>query len=112
VGAVAELIDKGNGKSEYSGAVGSQAELVRHPGATPSARILDDMRTEGIGFFAFALAAAQGHKEYFAELEPLPEERERIFAQEASESLQRQKQIEAADTISLDRYLEKYFSTD
>jgi len=110
VGVVAELIDRGNGATDYSGAVQAQTELVRNPDATPSARLLDELRSSGTGFSTFALAAAHGHKEYFASLEPLPDDRASSFEQEATASMQRQEEIEAADNISLDEYLEHYFA--
>jgi len=112
VGVVAELIDRGNGQADYAGAVEAQSELVRNPDATPSARLLEELRSSGASFFAFALAAANGHKEYFAALEPLPDNRLKSFEREAADSIDRQEKIEAADEISFDGYLEHYFAGD
>jgi glutamate--cysteine ligase len=57
------------------------------------------------------LALAKGHRDYFAAITPLSEERLAQFVQEASDSIVRQKEIEASDDISLDQYLAKYFSS-
>lgn len=108
--AVAELIDRGNGTAAYAEAVGVQAELLADAEATPSARVLRELEESGEGFFRFALAAASGHKEYFGELEPLNPGRLEELEDEAADSLRRQLEIEAADEISLDEYLARYFA--
>lgn len=110
VGVVAEMIDKGNGKDDYASAVDAQLDLIENAEVTPSARILSELRSAGVGFFTFAMAAAKGHKDYFAALEPLAADRLAVFENEAVESIRRQAEIEAADRISFDEYLENYFS--
>ena len=68
------------------------------------------MRGNGTGFYHFAMATAQGHKDYFASLAALEEDRLRLYADEASASLERQEEIEQSDEISFDEYLERYYS--
>ena len=46
---------------------------------------------------------------YFVSIAPLDDVKAETFAKEATDSLQRQEAIEAADAISLDEYLEQYF---
>ena len=108
---VAELIDTGNDRDDYVQALDAQFRLLAEPERTPSARILDDLREAGSGFYEYALQAAKNHKQYFAELEPLRAEQLKILTDEAADSLQRQARIEAADEISLDEYLRRYFAT-
>jgi gamma-glutamylcysteine synthetase len=55
---------------------------------------------------------AQAHRDYFAAITPLSEERQAQFAREASESVERQRAIEANDDIGLDEYLATYFSSE
>jgi glutamate--cysteine ligase len=112
VSKVAEQIDRGDSERSYSQAVGQQAELIKDPAATPSARVLQELDEGGTGFFNFAMAAAQSHKEYFASLQPLQGDRLALFETEARESIERQQQIEASDNISLDEYLANYFASD
>ncbi|MCI0517201.1 MAG: glutamate--cysteine ligase [Woeseiaceae bacterium] len=112
VKAVAELIDRGNGGRDYRDAVDVQAELLGNPDATPSARILRELKTAGTGFFDFAMQAAIGHRDYFAALEPMRPERFRELETEARDSLLRQKAMEAGDKLSLDDYIAAYFSRD
>lgn len=112
VSAVAEQIDRGtDGSSDYAQSVGVQATLVSDPGATPSARVLAELRERGTSFFEFAMECARGHRDYFASLAELPPERLGVFDEEARESLQRQVDIEAADNVSFDEYLSEYYSS-
>ena len=108
--AVAELIDRGGDGNDYAQAVDAQIGLIDNPDGTPSARLLAELRERDCGFFAFAMQAARGHKEYFRSINALPAERLAHFVEEAEGSLRRQAEIEDADTISLDQYLENYFS--
>lgn len=108
--AVAELVDRGDGNDDYTRAVDAQAALVDDPEATPSARLLQELRERNCGFFAFAMQAARGHKDYFQSITPSPTERLAHFVEEAEESIRRQEKIELTDSISLDRYLENYFT--
>jgi len=110
VRAIAEVIDRGEGSDTYVQAVDAQSALIEQPEDTPSARILEEMRLDGTGFFHFAMKCALGHKEYFSDLIHLTEDRLRLYENEAVESLERQRQIEAADEVSFDEYLEQYFS--
>ena len=109
--AIAECIDRQEGCSSYVDAVRMAQGLVANPDETPSARVLEKLRSENCSFFEFALSLAEGHRDYFSAIAPLSDEREAQFVREASESVARQKAIEAGDTISLDEYLETYFSS-
>ena len=110
VRVVAELIDKGEERNVYVQAVDAQMQVVSDSELTPSARLLTELREGGSSFFEFALACAAGHRQYFADLVALPAERQEEFASEAAESLRRQQDIEKADTISLEEYLERWFA--
>ena len=53
---------------------------------------------------------AKCHRDYFASIAPLRAAQEENLATEAAESVLRQRQIEEADEISLDEYLQRYFT--
>ena len=108
--AIAELIDAGEGGDSYVQAVRMMQSMVDHPDTTPSARLLDELRNANCSFFDFALSVAQSHKDYFASIPPLSEDRQRQFDVEVARSLQQQSEIEANDKISLEDYLAAYFS--
>jgi len=105
VAAVAELIDRGEGGDSYAQAAKRMQARVADPERTPSARVLDGLRDSKSSFFEFALEIAEGHRDYFKSIAPMPSERMELLQVESRESLLRQADIEAADTLSLDEYL-------
>ena len=112
VRAIAEIIDRGGGGNDYVQAVDAQTELIKNPEATPSARVLEELRQTKMAFYHFAMASARGHKEYFFEIEPLGGERLRVYEDEARNSVKRQQEIEQSDEISFEEYLANYYSQD
>jgi len=109
---VAEAIDRQEGGRSYTEATQLMQSLIDNPEETPSARLLDALRVEGGSFFELAMSIAKGHRDYFAAITPLSQESQAQFEQAASESIARQLDIEASDTLSLDEYLATYFSSD
>lgn len=108
---VAGLLDQGAETDEYVAAVDAQAALVDDPDKTPSARLLYELRDGDCGFFEFAMAAARGHRDYFASLVPLEAAKQKAFTDEAAASLARQRETEASDTVSFDDYLAAYYAS-
>ncbi len=109
---IAEIIDRGEGRNDYVQAVDAQSAAIANPEATPSARVLEELRQNKMAFYHFAMASAEGHKEYFSEIEPLEGERLRLYEDEARASIERQKKIEQSDDISFEEYLENYYAQD
>jgi len=107
VAAVARIIDRHD--DNYSAAIEHLRPLVDEPEATLSARIVRELEDNGSSFFEFARGMAKCHRDYFAGIAPLDEARIAMFETEAADSLRRQAAVEAADSISLDEYLERYF---
>jgi glutamate--cysteine ligase len=105
--AVAEAIDRKD--DNYSAAIRHLRTLVDDPARTLSARIVNELEETGSSFFEFALHTARCHRDYFASIAPLSESRKAALADEAADSLVRQQEIEAADRMSLDDYLQQYF---
>ena len=85
-------------------------EGFRSPELTPSARSLEELRTSGESFADFALRMSRLHKAYFLDLYPPNEQRLAEFADEAAQSLQKQADIEAADRVTFDQFLQSYFA--
>jgi glutamate--cysteine ligase len=108
--AVAAELDRNDGNDSYTEAVRVMRAIVDEPETTPSARIITELQDAKIGFFDFALEMARSHRDYFASIaKPDAASSERL-RREAEESMQRQKDIEAADIIGLDEYLQQYFA--
>ena len=112
VAAVAELIDGYEDDSSYRDAVSVAASHVAEPESTPSARLLQELRDSKSSFFEFALDLARRDKRYFSSIAPMPPERAQQMEREALESIQRQRDIEAADDVSFEDYLARYFASD
>ena len=96
----------------YADAVSEMRKRVEDASLTPSARILDDLRAEKMSFFELALDSARRHKKYFRLLAPLGTDVEATLQREVVDSLERQSDIEAADTLSFDDYLKAWFEAD
>jgi glutamate--cysteine ligase len=107
---VCELLDEGDAQRPYTTALDLQAAKVHDVSLTPSARSLLEMRTNEESFFSFALRMSQQHKAYFLDLYSPNESRQDEFALEAEASLVEQSRVEAADTISFEEYLARYFA--
>jgi len=106
---ICELLDAGMSDRPYSSSLAAQRAAVDDPERTPSARMLAEMRSHGEGFFDFAARMSRVHQRYFQQRAVDPE-RVALFTRTAEESLRRQAQIEASDSLSLDAYLERYFA--
>ena len=86
----------------------SFARFLRHPELTPSARMLQGMRDQGIGFFHYALQKSEEAQDHFKAYR-VSAERETEFKQEVEESRRRQTELEASDEVSFDEFLRRYF---
>jgi len=103
-------LDRHDGNESYADAVRLMQERVDDPELTPSARIIAGLKEAHTGFFRFALAMAKGHRDYFALIAQPAGSTMELLRQEAEESLRRQADIEASDSLGLDEYLQQYFA--
>ena len=108
---VASLLDRVNYCENYFSSVKSQFASVFDPDLTPSARMLDEMRDREEGFFHHAQRMSKHHCQYYKN-HPLPESKIRFFEEMAKQSLAKQKEMEAEDSISFDEFLENYFNEE
>jgi glutamate--cysteine ligase len=107
--AVCELLDQGVSGAPYCAALDEQLRKVRDPELTPSARMLNEMRERGEGFYHFARRMSEIHQHFFNNL-PLSESREQYFTELAVKSREDQQALEAADEMSFSEYLQRYFA--
>jgi glutamate--cysteine ligase len=106
---ICELLDQGAGDGVYRAALDRQVATIEDPALTPSARVIEEMRNNRESFFDFALRVSQQHGHYYHKL-PLTPERDRFFRDAARDSLDKQYQMERADSMSFEEYLERYFA--
>ncbi|MFM8355406.1 MAG: glutamate--cysteine ligase [Gammaproteobacteria bacterium] len=101
---IAELLDQAHGGQHYVDAWDAQQKKVDDSTLTPSARVLDLMRTQSLAFARFALNQSIAQKGYFDERR-LPAARHAHYAAEAETSRQAQAALERADQVDFDAYL-------
>ena len=106
---VCEVLDGIEGGAWFEDAIDDQIAKVRAPELTPSARMLDEMRDKGEGFYQFARRLSQQHQRYFLERELAPEVVAR-FDEKVALSLAQQAQIEQQPQADFDRFLADYFA--
>lgn len=106
---ICELLDKGLVDKPFSTSLTAQQDKAHDADFTPSARMLAAMRSEGEGFFHFAMRMSQQHQAYFNGLE-LDPERRAMFTRLTEESLAKQKAIEAENGETFADYLKRYFA--
>lgn len=104
-----KLLDRNHAGTPYTSALKTYYELVEDPDLTPSAKILQQMEENGESFFPYSMRHAEQHARYFQSLSQ-SEERTQFFRQTAEESLAKQQQMEAGDTLNFDEFLERYFA--
>jgi len=105
-----EMLDHGEPARPYASALEQQRAKIDDVERTPSARLLAEMRQTGESFFQLALRMSKLHKDYFLGLYPPNESRLGEFAAEAQESLEAQRNIEAADKANFEAYLAHYLA--
>jgi glutamate--cysteine ligase len=108
---ICEILDRGDASRPYAQALAAQASKIDNVALTPSARLMSELAMTNESFFELALRMSMMHKEYFLELYPPNQARLAEFAAEASESLEKQRVIEARDKESFEEYIARYFST-
>lgn len=105
---VAALLDQAHNNKLYSEACRTQKAKLANPELTPSAKILADMSAQSKPFFRLAMELTQEHGREFRS-QPLSGEQLNRYQQECQRSLEQQRAIEKADTISFEQYLANYF---
>jgi len=106
---ICEVLDEDLVESPYQDSLELQRSRLRDADLTPSARMLAEMRDRGESFFQFAQRMSLQHHDYFAQ-QAISLGDQQLLEREAEDSRQRQREIEAADRLSFDEFLEHYFS--
>ena len=107
----AEVLDKHYDSHLYQQAVTSMQEKLLHPELLSSNRMIRDMSEyHDKAFLKFAHHWSQEHRDFFLN-RYLSTKRRTELEQLAKESHEKQKQIEAADTMSLAEYVKRYLES-
>jgi glutamate--cysteine ligase len=109
---LAARVDEVYGGSAYGEACAEMARRIADPAITPSARVLHAMaRNHDNSYVRFALIESTLHKATLQHLE-LPREVRERFSRLAAESLQKQREIEAADPLDFETFRQRYLAPD
>ncbi|MXY14879.1 MAG: glutamate--cysteine ligase [Proteobacteria bacterium] len=106
--AICEILDEANSCDDYSAALRQQAAAMEEAALTPSARILHEMRATEEGFFEMASRHSRIHQTRVCKHALSPQDTE-FFTDTVQQSVKKQLEIEASDTVSFDEFLENYF---
>ncbi|GAA4503215.1 glutamate--cysteine ligase [Pseudaeromonas paramecii] len=106
---VAELLDKAYGRIQYQLTLQQHRAWLRDPSLTLSARLLDTLLAGELDNGVLGRQLAERYGQQLLE-EPLRFWDEEYFAEEATASLAKQADIEAADHLSFDDFLSHYLA--
>jgi glutamate--cysteine ligase len=107
---IAAAVDGALGGQAYRAAHEKQLSVLRDPMHVPSARLLVEMqRSYKSSYTDCILELSRRHRATLM-AQPFPREEEERFARLAAESHDRQKQIEAGDTLPFEDYRKKYLA--
>ena len=109
---VAAAVDAALGGNAYREAHARQVAVMRDPMLVPSARVLVEMqRTYRGSYIDFIRELSRKHRAALMAQE-FPRGEEERFARLAAESIEKQKQIEAGDTLPFEEYRKKYLAVE
>jgi glutamate--cysteine ligase len=107
---VAARMDEVLGGAAYGESLAEMAKRVADPDVTPSARVLHAMaRNHDNSYVRFMLIESTLHKAMLQHLE-LPREVRDQFSRFAAESIQKQRELEAADDVDFETFRQRYLA--
>ncbi|PKM22649.1 MAG: glutamate--cysteine ligase [Gammaproteobacteria bacterium HGW-Gammaproteobacteria-14] len=105
---IAALYDQAEGSDLYRHSLAVQRGKIQDPTLTSSARILNVMTSENIGFYEFARRQAVLHRDHFLS-RPLSSDEHKLFADMARDSIAAQCSREAEPQQPFEQFLADYF---
>ena len=109
---IAAALDAAHGGNAYRDVLAAAQAALREPASTPSGRILAALQSRHDGsYVSFAKAQSLRHRETLLE-RPLSPAAEKRFAMIATDSLEEQRRIEAADAIDFESFRKRYMAQD
>ena len=107
--AFADTLDRDEDGTPYRQALQAQQAAVADPDKTLSAQVLAGMREHNMGYYHFAQRMSQQHQQYFLDLEYDAVQFE-DYGKVVTQSLQKQRAMEASNGESFDDFLQNYFA--
>ena len=101
------ILDKVNQSNEYSLSAFKQEEKIKNPKLTPSGRMLDQMKKEGMSFFEFSMEHSKRHSKTLREAE-IDKNFLTHMKNVSSKSLFDQQEIEKSDSTDFKTFLDQW----
>ena len=109
---IAEAVDAAKGGRVHAAALAAARAALADPDSLPSARVLKEIGERHDGSYVrFVLERSRQHRGALLE-QPLPAASERRLAELAQTSLERQRAIEASDTVPFETYRQRYLAPE
>ncbi len=105
----AGMLDHLQDTDQHAASLQAQADKLADPALTPSGRMLNDMQSGQMSFFEFSMAQSRQHAEELRN-GGLDSKTVAEFETAAAKSIAKQKEIEAADTLSFAEFLDNWNS--
>ena len=107
MGNAAIILDEVHGENSYKESLSHQAAKVANPDLTPAGMMLKEMREENLSFFEFSMKHSEIHKNHFLN-GSLDVEIRQMMEETALISIDKQREIEAADDVDFPTFLEQW----
>lgn len=104
---LADVLDGWNGGEVYRKALSAQRGVLSGGDQVPSARVIDAMQASGLGHRDWGMEMALKHQNTLRQ-EGLEASVQAALAAASKDSLAKQKQMEASDTLAFSDFLEQY----
>ena len=107
IGHAAVLLDETQASNRHVASLAKQREKVRNPELTPSGKLLHDMRESDKSFYRFAMELSLEHRRHLSS-GSIDSKNLALLEAASSVSVERQKEIEASDTLDFSEYLAEW----
>ena len=107
IGKVAALLDQSQGSDHHARALAEQQAKVADSSLTPSAQVLEALRSNSESFRQFAMRQSQAHAEHFRS-QSLNATEQAAFETAAQKSLNEQAALEAQQESDFDQFVAAY----
>lgn len=107
VGEMCDLLDESGKPKLYCNSLSAQLAKLYDPEKTPSGQMLRELLSNDEDFFTFAMRKSTEHRDHFT-ANPLPSNVQDKFKQSVHESVNAQQEIENADEIGFEEFLQQY----
>ncbi len=107
VGEMCDLLDEEGKPKLYCNSLSQQLAKLYEPSNTPSGKMLHELQSNDEDFFSFGLRKSKEHRDWYQSCPLTAQATEKLEAK-VQESITRQTEIEASDTLSFDEFLQDY----